>query len=347
MSSTKMAVVTNRASFGRGGHSVESMLSVAPGAVHADMIICIISSMNIKKQDLHLLACFDALAACRSVTKAAQMLNMTQPAMSNALARLRQTFSDDLFLRTRNGVTPTPKALDLIEPVRSALQSIETIMTPVLEFDPRVTLAKLTLTTTGYVEFVFTPKLIRRMERAAPGIQLETRIPNREMANQRLERGEIDFRIGWDEQPSEKLRYANLFQDRFVCIARLNHPTLSGPLTLERYCELQHARTVTRSHMRSVENIDRAVAVHGRRLRIAMVSHDYIAVPHIVSHSNLIATVPERLADLLIKQLPIRKFECPVKIPGHAIRLYWHDRTHKSPLHRWFRSLVTEVATSI
>lgn len=303
--------------------------------------------MNIKKHDLHLLMCFDALAACGSVSRAAQMLNMTQPAMSNALARLRRVFSDDLFLRTRNGVTPTPKALDLIEPVRRALEGIETIMTPAKEFDPRVTRAKLTLTTTGYVEFVFTPNVVRRLERAAPGIQLETRIPNREIANQRLERGEIDFRIGWDEQPSEKLRYANLFQDRFVCIARLNHPTLGPSLTLEQYCELQHARTVIRSHMSSVENIDHAVAALGRRLQIAVVSHDYIAVPHIVSRSNLIATVPERLADLLIKQLPIRKFECPVKAPGHAIRLYWHDRTHKSPLHRWFRSLVSEVAASL
>lgn len=303
--------------------------------------------MNINRNDLQLLACFDALAACGSVSKAAQMLNMTQPAMSNALARLRRKFGDDLFLRTRNGVTPTPKALDLVEPVRSALRDIEAIMTPAQEFDPRLSRARLTLTTSGYVEFVFTPKLVRRLERVAPGIRLETRIPNRELANQRLERGEIDFRIGWDEQPSERLRYVNLFQDRFVCIARAGHPALGGPLTLDRYCELQHVRTVTRSHMRSVENIDRAVAAQGRRLNIAVVSHDYIAAPHIVAQSNLIATVPERLADLLVKQLPIRKYDCPVKVPGHAIRLYWHDRTHRSALHRWFRGLVAEVAAAL
>lgn len=309
--------------------------------------ICIIQLMNIRKNDLHLLACFDALAACGNVSKAARMLDMTQPAMSNALARLRRKFGDDLFLRTRNGVTPTPKALDLVEPVRNVLRDMESIMSPVQEFDPRHSRAKLTLTTSGYVEFVFTPMLVHRLERAAPGIRLETRIPNRELANQRLERGEIDFRLGWDEQPSERLRYANLFQDRFVCIARTNHPALGTPLTLDRYCELQHVRTVTRSHMRSVENIDRAVAAQGKRLNIAVVSHDYIAVPHIVAQSNLIATVPERLADLLVRKLPIRKFDCPVKVPGHAIRLYWHDRTHRSALHRWFRRLVSDVAGSL
>jgi len=303
--------------------------------------------MNIRKQDLQLLICFDALAACRSVSKAAQMLNMTQPAMSNTLARLRQKFSDELFLRTRNGVTPTPKALELVEPVRKALEDLEIIMSPAQKFNPQVTRAKLTLTTTGYVEFVLTPNIVRALEKTAPGIQLETRIPNREIANQRLERGEIDFRIGWDEQPSEKLRYANLFQDRFVCIARTNHPSIGTSITLDQYCQIEHARTVIRSHMSSVENIDRAVTALGRRLRIAMISHDYIAVPHMVSRSNLIATVPERLADLMVKQLSIRKFECPVKVPGHAIRLYWHDRTHKSPLHRWFRRLVTETASSL
>jgi DNA-binding transcriptional LysR family regulator len=84
-----------------------------------------------------------------------------------------------------------------------------------------------------------------------------------------------------------------------------------------------------------------------RRLNIAVVSHDYIAAPHSVAQSNLIATVPERLADLLVKQLPIRKYDCPVKVPGHAIRLYWQDRTHRSALHRWFRGLVAEVAAAL
>src|SRR5690606_34215092 len=98
--------------------------------------------------------------------------------------------------------------------------------------------------------------------------------------------------------PHEKLRYLNLFQDRFVCIARADHPEIRDSLTLDQYCELPHARTMTRSHMVSVEKIDRALAALGRRLRIGMVSHDYIAVPHIVAQSNLIATVPERLADI-------------------------------------------------
>jgi DNA-binding transcriptional LysR family regulator len=303
--------------------------------------------MNIRKHDLHLLMCFEALAACGSVSKAAQTMSMTQPAMSNALARLRTKFSDELFLRTRAGITPTPKALELIDPVRKALGTIETIMSPSTHFDPQTTRARLTVTTTGYVESVLIPHIVRRLEKVAPGIQLETRAPNREVANERLERGEIDFRIGWVEAPPEKLRFSNLFEDRFVCVVRTNHPQVKRELTLEQFCALPHARTVIRQPMSSAEYVDRAVAAHGRELRIAIASHDYLAVPHIVARTNLIATVPERLVEPLLKRIPIRKLECPITLPRLSVRLFWHDRTHRSALHKWFRSLVTEVAAAL
>jgi DNA-binding transcriptional LysR family regulator len=274
-------------------------------------------------------------------------MSMTQPAMSNALARLRTRFSDELFLRTRAGITPTPKALELIDPVRKALATIETIMSPSTHFDPQTTRARLTVTTTGYVESVLIPHIVRRLEKVAPGIQLETRAPNREVANERLERGEIDFRIGWVEAPPEKLRFSNLFADRFVCVVRANHPQVKSALTLEQFCDLPHARTVIRQPMSSAEYVDRAVAAHGRELRIAIASHDYLAVPHIVARTNLIATVPERLVEPLLKRIAIRKLECPITLPRLSVRLFWHDRTHRSALHKWFRSLVTEVAAAL
>src|SRR5690606_32207152 len=144
-----------------------------------------------------------------------------------------------------------------------------------------------------------------------PGPQLETRLPNRESANLPLEGGAPDFRIGRAEPPRGKLRYLNLLQDRFHCIARANPPDIGSSLTRDQYRESPRARTVTRNHMNSVENLDRALAALGRQLRIATISHDYIAVPFIVAQSNLIATVPERLADLLLRQLGLRKFDCP------------------------------------
>jgi len=297
--------------------------------------------MNIRKQHLHLLLCFDALAATGSVSKAAQRMNMPQPSMSRALAQLRATFSDELFLRTRTGVTPTPKALELIGPVREMIARVDEILNPAGEFDPRTTRAKVTLTSTGYAEAVLMPFVVRRLEKSAPGLVLETRVPNREMADMRLERGEIDFRIGGVDQPPEKLRFANLFEDRYVCIARTSHPVVRSKLSLDDFCALPQVRTVIRSHM---ESADRAVAAYGKHLTYAVTSHDYAAVPHIVARSNLIATVPERMVDLLMRGVSIRKYDCPVGMPRIAIRLFWHDRTHKSAMHKWFRALVSEAA---
>jgi DNA-binding transcriptional LysR family regulator len=317
------------------------MLGAGARGVYPASVICIIPFVNIRKHDLHLLLCFDALAATGSVSRAAQRMDMPQPSMSRALARLRETFGDDLFLRTRNGVTPTPKALELIGPVREALSQIDGILNPAPAFDPLTTTAKVTLTSTGYAEAVLMPFVVSRLERGAPGLTLETRVPNREMADLRLERGEIDFRIGGVDQPPEKLRFANLFEDRFVCIARAGHPVVRSKVTLNEFCALPQVRTVIRSHM---ESADRAVHAYGKRIRYAVTSHDYAAVPHIVSRSNLIATVPERIVDLLMRGVAIRKYDCPVTMPRIAIRLFWHDRTHRSALHKWFRALVVEAA---
>jgi DNA-binding transcriptional LysR family regulator len=297
--------------------------------------------MNIRKHDLHLLLCFDALATTGSVSKAAQRMAMPQPSMSRALAQLRAAFSDELFLRTRTGVTPTPKALELIEPVREVLARMETLLNPPPAFNPATTRAKVKLTSTGYVEALLMPFVARRLETEAPAFTLETHAPNREIADLRLERGEIDFRIGGVDQPPEKLRFANLFEDRFVCIARANHPRVRTRVTLDDFCAVPQVRTVIRSHMDSAEQ---AVAAYGKRIRYAVTSHDYAAVPHIVASSNFIAAVPERMVDLLMRGLPLRKFDCPVPMRRISIRLFWHDRTHRSALHRWFRTLVVEAA---
>lgn len=306
--------------------------------------ICIISVVNIRKEHLHLLQCFDALAATASVSKAAQRMDMPQPSMSRALAQLRAMFSDELFLRTRSGVTPTPRALELIGPVREALTRIDAILNPAGEFDPLTSRATVTLTSTGYAEAVLIPFVVRRLEKAAPGLVLETRVPNREMSDMRLERGEIDFRIGGVDQPPEKLRFSNLFEDRFVCIARAGHPVVRSKLTLDDFCALPQVRTIIRSHM---DSADRAVAAYGKQLRYAVTSHDYAAVPHMVARSNMIATVPERVVDLLMRGVSIRKYDCPVVMPRIAIRLFWHDRTHRSGLHRWFRTLVSDAAAEL
>jgi len=303
--------------------------------------------MNLRKTDLALLLCFDALATTGSVSRAAQHMRITQPAMSNALARLRTAFADPLFVKTRTGVAPTPKALELVEPVRAALEAVDRVLAPAGAFDPASARGKITLTATDYIEFVLMPHLVHLLETRAPGVELEIRVANREMASQWLERGEIDFRIGWVRRPPGGLHFKALYRDRFVCLVRRNHPSVGAELSVDDYCRLRHVRTVVHNLPETGPTIDEAVAAVGRRLKIGVVSHDFMTVPFIVARSDLVATLPERLARPFVKTLPLKMLAPPVRLPELAITLFWHERTQRSPLHRWFRALASEAAGGI
>ena len=140
--------------------------------------------MNLRKQDLALLMFFDALATHGSVSKAAQQMRVTQPAMSNALAKLRKMFGDPLFVKTQEGVAPTPKALELMTPIRQALAGMEEVLSTTGTFDPGTARVRLTVTATDYVDFVLMPRLVPYLEEHAPGLDLDIRVANRDMANE-------------------------------------------------------------------------------------------------------------------------------------------------------------------
>jgi DNA-binding transcriptional LysR family regulator len=306
--------------------------------------------MNLRKQDLALLMFFDALATHGSVSKAAQQMRVTQPAMSNSLAKLRKMFGDPLFVKTRKGVAPTPKALELMAPVRRALAGIEEILSTTGNFDPATARARLTVTATDYVDFVLMPKLVPYLEKHAPGLDLDIRVANRDMANDWLEQGEIDFRIGWVRRPLAQLHARTLYHDSFVCLVRRDHPSAKSKLTAEAYCALPHVRTAMHRYMELTETgpiIDEAVAALGQRLRIAVRVPDYLAVPFIVASSDLLATVPRRIAAPFLKILPIRMMPPPLELPEIAISLFWHERTQHSALHRWFRAALADIAAAL
>ena len=306
--------------------------------------------MNLRKQDLALLMSFDALATHGSVSRAAQQMRVTQPAMSNALAKLRKMFGDPLFVKTKEGVAPTPKALELMGPVRQALAGMEAILSTTGNFDPAAARARLTVTATDYVNFVLMPRLVPYLEKHAPGLDLDIRVANRDMADEWLEQGEIDFRIGWVRRPAAKLHFRALYDDAFVCLVRRNHPVVKSRLSAEDYCALPHVRTAVFRYMELTETgpiIDEAVAALGHRLRIAVRAPDYLSVPFIVANSSYIATVPQRLAAPFLKILPLRMLPPPLALPAMSVSLFWHERTQASALHRWFRSAVSNVATGI
>ena len=297
--------------------------------------------------DLRLLRCFDALMADRSVSRAAQRMNISQPAMSVALARLRRAFGDPLFLRGHGEMVPTSRALALEETVRSVLDGMGKLASAAAPFDARTATLQFTLTAPGYIGHVLLPRLMRQLEKNAPAVRIEVRAANRERATEWLESGEIDFRLGWIHEPPTGLRFKTLYRDRLVCIAARQHPQIPRKLTWELFCALPHVRTMVHRQSDSGQVIDQAVEALGKRLNIALLVQEVFMVPYIVASSKLIAAIPARLARTFAAQLPIRIYPLPVDVPEQSIALYWHERTHRSAAHEWFRNLLGRTSRGL
>lgn len=297
--------------------------------------------------DLRLLRCLDALLAERSVSRAAQRLNISQPAMSIALGRLRRLFGDPLFLRGHGEMVPTSRALSLTAPLHAVLEGLGSLASAAAPFDPRTSRSPFTITAPGYISFVLLPRLMRHLERHAPGVYVEVRAPNREHAGEWLESGEVDFRMGWIREPPEALRFKTLYRDSFVCIARKDHPAIPRKLTAELFCSLPHVRSLVHRSSDSGQVIDQAVAALHRRLHIALLVQEVLTVPYVVASSNLIAAIPARLARAFAGQLPLRAHPLPLRLPEQTIALYWHERTHRDPAHEWLRDVIGRIAKTV
>ena len=297
--------------------------------------------------DLRLLRCFDALMADRSVSRAAQRMNISQPAMSVALGRLRRAFGDPLLIRGQGEMVPTSRAFALLETTRTVLEGMGKLTASAAPFDARTASLQLTITAPGYIGHVVLPRLMRQLEKAAPGVRVEVRAANRERATEWLESGEIDFRMGWIREPPAGLRFKTLYRDHLVCIAAKGHPLISRKLTPELFCAVPHVRTMVHRQSDSGQVIDEAVDALGKRLNIVLLVQEVLTVPYIVASSNLIAAIPARLARTFVGQLPLKVHPLPLHVPEQTIALYWHERTHRSPAHVWFRELLGSIAKSL
>lgn len=304
--------------------------------------------MNIAHNvDRALLRCFDALIAERSVSRAAERVGVSQPTMSNALARLRRLFDDPLLVRTRGEMTPTDRALELVKPVRKALADIDGLFEGQPHFDPRSSQMTITLTALESVEYTLLPQLSERLQQDAPLINLEMRAINPERALEWLESGEIDYRLGWIRNPPPSLRFQTLFRDRFVCVARADHPVIGEKLTPHQYMALAHVCVRSSARSEYWRTLNDAFTARGRRPRIAYMVQDFIVVPRMVAATDLIATVPERFARSIADQYSLRIFKPPLELPTISISAYWHERTQNVPAHRWFRQTLTEVSRKL
>jgi len=270
--------------------------------------------------------------------------------MSNALARLRRTFNDPLFVRTTEGMSPTPAAQSLIGPVRSALAQLREIFEEKSSFAPSASHRLFHLLTNDYVELMMLPLLARAIRGEAGGVSLRIqRSPNVFEPPSAISLAEsFDLAIGFFPDAltlDARVRSELLWEDRNVCIARANHPKIRGRVSLRQYAETEHVAVFYKKQGLGV--IDTLLAQKGLSRRTAVVVPHFTTVPFIVSASDFIATVPDRIAQRFSRQLKLQSLRTPIEIPPLRLTLLWHERFHADPAHRWMRELITTSARPI
>lgn len=303
--------------------------------------------MNLSSVDLNVLLAFEALLEERSVTRAAARVGLTQPAMSNALGRLRALFGDPLFIRRGSEMAPTARAMVLAEPVRSGLAHLRYAFDERPQFDPTVSTRSFRLALTDYAELLILGVLLGRVQRSAPDVQIVVRRPVRIFVPPEgdLSTGRIDMAVGFYPEQSAldpSTQSHELFAEDHVCIARQGHPLMRKRFGVREFAAARHVGIFYRPDTRGL--IDNILASHGFRRRLLAALPDFLSVPNIVAQSDLIAVVPAGLAAHYGKTLPLDVRKVPIEFPRMTMRLLWHAHADADAAHRWLRSEILECA---
>jgi DNA-binding transcriptional LysR family regulator len=300
--------------------------------------------VNINAINLNLLVAFDALFEELSVTRAARRAGVTQPAMSNTLAQLRELFDDALFVRHRTGLNPTARAKELAEPIRKGLSLLQAALAG-SSFEPATSERRFVIAASDYVELVLLPALLRRLAQAAPRVRLALRPWGLHEAPPELARGEVDLMLGfYGKLPPHHYEQA-LFDDEYVCVVRRRHPTVKSKLTLAQYLRLSHVLVSAKAD--GLGSVDRALAALGKQRTIgARVSH-FLTVPVLVSQTDFVAALDRRVAEVFAGPLGLKLFRPPLALPKGSIGQVWHEQQNADPGQRWLRGVIAEVAAEL
>ncbi|MGV3654473.1 MAG: LysR family transcriptional regulator [Noviherbaspirillum sp.] len=294
--------------------------------------------MDLKDIDLNLLLVFHHLLLEKQVSRVAQRLGMTQPGVSNALRRLRVLLNDELFLRTSRGMEPTPLAARLAGPIGYALATIHSSLNDETVFDPAASARTFTLGMTDIGEIYFLPRLMEKLEELAPGVDISTVRDTAVNLQDEMEAGHVDLAIGLLPQLKAGYFQRRLFRQEYVCIFRKGHPLDKESLTQEEFAAADHVKVIAGGTGHAI--VDRTIERHGIRRRVRLTVPHFVAVGHILSSSNMVATVPERYARESLQPFGLRYVRHPVPLPEISINLFWHARYNKDPANQWLRGVL-------
>ncbi|MBN8939818.1 MAG: LysR family transcriptional regulator [Rhizobiales bacterium] len=300
--------------------------------------------MNLRSVDLNLLVALDALLGELHVTRAADRIGLSQPAMSNALGRLRHIFKDELLVRTSAGMQATPRALELAGPIRQVLRQIERVFESDTGFDPARADRRFALRLSDLLSLLLLPALLAPIGRDAPGIGFDVVHLPPARTVEALEKDEIDIAVSMSLEHSSAIRAEMLFADRMVCVMRKAHPLATRPLTLEAFLEQRQLKvSMSPTDLRFVDDV--LARSHLKRDVAVNVPH-WLVVPHVLTRTNLVSVMPKRLAAAIgAETLVIR--DLPFASEPFDWTLYWHRRHEGNPAIAWLRARIVEAGRAL
>ena len=297
--------------------------------------------MELQDIDLNLLVLFNQLLVERRVSKVAENLGLSQPAVSNSLARLRKLLGDELFLRTPAGMEPTPYAEQLAESVTYALGMIHSALNERSTFDPSSSSRSFTVGMTDIGEIYFLPTLLKLLREKAPGVSFSTVRNTTANLKDELEAGKVDLAIGLLPQLKGGFFQRKLFRQRYVCLFRQGHRLDKKRISLDEFVAAEHLVVISAGTGHG--KVDELLKRSGIEREVRLTVPHFVSVGHILQASDLVATVPERLAQQLVEPFGLTFVSHPAKLPEVAINVFWHAKFHKAPANQWLRTLVFDT----
>lgn len=297
------------------------------------------------RYDLNLMPVFIAVMEERNITRAAQRLGMTQPALSNALSRLRATLNDPLFIRERYGVRPTELAETLAPGVAEALASIDDVVLGQQAFDPAKADRLFTLAPNSFVEFVLGPALVTRLREQAPGIRLRLTPFGTDLADTGVVSGTTAMVLGRLVDPPDNLVVQTLMEEGLACVVRADHPEVGDSLSREQYERLKHVNVLPPGRLRA--GLFQALDRQGLKREVAVSVTHFLAVPEMVAATDYCATLPRLICRHLSRDPRLKILPAPVDLGTFPVQMGWHVRYRHDPAHSWLRSVIQEVAREI
>ncbi len=300
----------------------------------------------LEDMDLNLLVALDALLAEESVTRAAKRGRVTQSAMSHSLAKLRALLGDELLVRTPSGMAPTARARALAQPLARALAELRSVVSSGSAFDPRTARRVFTIGVADYGSLVLMPGLMRRLGTEAPSVEIVVR-PLPTAVAEALEEERLDLAISPYPEPRATLAASKLFEEHFVCILRRDHPALrrsTRRLDLKTFTSLSHVQIAPRGARGGA--VDDWLSRAGKTRHVALRIADFLVAPLVVAETDLVLTLPARVAHVFAESHGLRVVEPPGELPRVTVWQFWHQRRKQEPAHAWLRQLLGEVAAS-